>query len=208
MKNDCSEKKTVEILKTQGPQTLADIASQLGISTEGARFQLHKLEAEGQVSASTEVKGRGRPRQIWSLTPAGHALFPDAHSELAVRLIASMREALSEDGVQAVLDAQEKATIQRYLHEMGDSDTLEDKLKKLVEIREREGYMADYQTDSEGYLFIENHCPICAAAQVCQGLCRSELNVFQTVLGRQAKITRVDHIIAGARRCAYRISVV
>src|SRR5690606_17881498 len=161
MKNDCSEKKTVEILKTQGPQTLADIASQLGISTEGARFQLHKLEAEGQVSASTEVKGRGRPRQIWSLTPAGHALFPDAHSELAVRLIASMREALSEDGVQAVLDAQEKATIQRYLHEMGDSDTLEDKLKKLVEIREREGYMAEYQAEEEGYLLIENHCPIC-----------------------------------------------
>lgn len=206
MKNDSSEKKAVRILKTQGAQTLVSLAKQLGISTEGARFQLHKLEAEGVVQSSTEIKGRGRPQQIWSLTQAGHALFPDTHSELTVRLITSMREALGESGVNEVLRANEQATIQRYTHELPDGFGLEERVKKLVEIREGEGYMAEYTADSEGFLLIENHCPICAAAKACQGLCRSELNVFQAVLGREVKIVRVDHIIAGARRCAYRIS--
>ena len=67
--------------------------------------------------------------------------------------------------------------------------------------------MAEWQTDDDdGYLLIENHCPICAAAALCQGFCRSELAIFQTVLGAQASIERIDHLLAGARRCAYRIT--
>jgi predicted ArsR family transcriptional regulator len=55
------------------------------------------------------------------------------------------------------------------------------------------------------FLLVENHCPICAAAAACQGLCRSELAVFRAVLGTEIAIERIDHILAGARRCAYRI---
>jgi len=65
--------------------------------------------------------------------------------------------------------------------------------------------MADYTEDDEGYLLVENHCPICAAAKVCQGFCASELQIFQSVLGESVSVQRTDHIIAGARRCAYRI---
>jgi predicted ArsR family transcriptional regulator len=66
--------------------------------------------------------------------------------------------------------------------------------------------MAEYQKDDEGYLFIENHCPICAAATICQSFCRSELKTFQTLFGEEVDVTRIDHIVAGARRCAYRIA--
>ena len=59
---------------------------------------------------------------------------------------------------------------------------------------------------SGSWLLIENHCPICAAATACQGFCRSELEVFQQLLRGEATIERINHIIAGARRCAYRVS--
>src|SRR5260370_300875 len=55
-------------------------------------------------------------------------------------------------------------------------------------------------------LLAENHCPICAAASTCQGLCREELSLFRAVLGDKARVERTDHILAGARRCAYRIT--
>jgi len=55
------------------------------------------------------------------------------------------------------------------------------------------------------FLFFENHCPICAAAATCQGLYRSELAIFRAVLGTDVTVERIDHILAGARRCAYRI---
>jgi hypothetical protein len=72
-------------------------------------------------------------------------------------------------------------------------------------IRSREGYMAEWSEDADGFLLVEYHCPICAAATICQGFCRAELAVFQEVLGTEAEVSRVEHIPAGARRCAYRI---
>ncbi|WP_448681602.1 hypothetical protein [Pseudomonas nicosulfuronedens] len=59
--------------------------------------------------------------------------------------------------------------------------------------------------DGQGWLFLENHCPICAAATVCQGFCRSELDIFRALLGPDFTIEREDHILNGARRCSYRI---
>lgn len=54
-----------------------------------------------------------------------------------------------------------------------------------------------------GDLLIENHCPIRAVARACSGLCASELEVFQAALGPDYTVTRTDHILTGARRCAY-----
>jgi predicted ArsR family transcriptional regulator len=56
-----------------------------------------------------------------------------------------------------------------------------------------------------GFLFVENHCPICVAATQCQGFCESELELFGKVLGPGVDIQREEHIVAGARRCAYRV---
>ncbi len=44
-----------------------------------------------------------------------------------------------------------------------------------------------------------------AAAKACQGLCAVELAMFREVLGPGWMIERVDHLLAGARRCAYRM---
>jgi predicted ArsR family transcriptional regulator len=66
--------------------------------------------------------------------------------------------------------------------------------------------MAEWSRADGGFLLIENHCPICAAAAVCQGLCREELSLFRRVLGSEVRVERTDHVLAGARRCAYRIT--
>ena len=81
------------------------------------------------------------------------------------------------------------------------------RIAALADIRTREGYMAEYREaeDGEGWLLIENHCPICAAATACQGFCRSELAIFREMLGPECSIERTEHIVHGARRCAYRI---
>ena len=60
--------RAIWVLKTKGPQALCVVAEELKITMEGARFQLLKLANEGLVEASTEAKGRGRPKQIWALT--------------------------------------------------------------------------------------------------------------------------------------------
>jgi predicted ArsR family transcriptional regulator len=67
--------------------------------------------------------------------------------------------------------------------------------------------MAEVRLLPDGWLLIENHCPICSAAQECQQFCKTELDTFQAVLGTQASVERIDHLLAGARRCAYKVTL-
>ena len=62
------------------------------------------------------------------------------------------------------------------------------------------------KASGEGYLLVEDHCPICAAATTCQGFCSIELEIFGSLLDGGWQIERRDHLLSGARRCAYRIT--
>ena len=194
------------LLKTRGSLTAGIIAKELGITKEAVRLQLVKFTEEGLVSSSNESKGVGRPQQFFALTDSGNANFPDTHAELTVKLINIIRASLGENALQTIIDVNEQTGKDKYLKELAPFDVLEERIAKLAEIRSQEGYMAEYLKDENGFLLIENHCPICAAAQTCQGFCTSELNTFKFVLGEEVNVKRVDHIIRGDRRCAYRIN--
>lgn len=195
-------------LKTRGGQTSADLGKALGISGEAARQQLSRLADQGLVTATRTPRRVGRPTRIWQLTKAGHDRFPDTHAELTVQLLRGVRSTLGQAALDRVLAAREAETIAAYGREMAAASDLAGRVELLARLRAREGYMAEWRKEADGsFLLIENHCPICAAAAACQGLCRSELAVFRSVLGSGVTIERVEHIPAGGRRCAYRISL-
>src|ERR687883_1701546 len=84
------------LLKTRGPQTAAELGKATGVTGEAARQQLVRLAADGLVAATARPRGVGRPAQVWGLTEAGHARFPDTHAELTAQLIRSIRTELGE----------------------------------------------------------------------------------------------------------------
>jgi predicted ArsR family transcriptional regulator len=84
---------------------------------------------------------------------------------------------------------------------------IEERVAALAKLRREEGYMADWSAEADGsFRLIENHCPICAAATLCQGFCRDELELFRETLGPDVVVEREEHILADARRCAYRVT--
>ncbi|NNH61217.1 transcriptional regulator [Rhizobium laguerreae] len=193
------------LIKTDGPQLAATIGNALGISGEAARQQLSKMAEEGLVEPVTvAAAGRGRPRQLWHLTASGNRQFPDGHAELTANLLGTLVEQLGPAALDTVISAREAETLQRYRQELGKAHDLASRVEALAAIRTREGYMADQWQEADGsFMLVENHCPICAAATACAGFCRSELETFRAVLG--ADVERSEHILLGARRCAYRI---
>ena len=193
------------LLKMRGPLTALEIAHELKITKEGIRLQLLKLSEEEMVTTGHHSRGVGRPQKTFSLTAKGNARFPDTHAELTLKLI-NIISAMGGNAMEEVISVYEETGKQKYHEEMDGLEQLEQKIEKLVEIRTREGYMAEYARNQDGYLLIENHCPICAAASICQGFCSSELNTFRSVLGKVVTVTRVTHIISGDRRCAYQIT--
>lgn len=193
------------LLKTRGPQTVADLGSAAGVTGEAARQQLGRLAADGLVVATSEPRGVGRPAQVWSLTEAGHARFPDAHSEVTVQLIRAIRTQFGEGALEQLMEARTTESKVIYTEALAGATDLGKRVARLAEVRTREGYMAEVQADGSDYLLIENHCPICVAATACQGFCRAELETFRAVLGPNAVVERTEHIVQGDRRCVYRV---
>ncbi|HKB04667.1 MAG TPA: metalloregulator ArsR/SmtB family transcription factor [Gemmataceae bacterium] len=195
------------LLKMRGPQTAADLGKATGVTGEAARQQLVRLAADGLVVATAEPRGVGRPAQVWRLTDAGNARFPDAHAALTADLIRSIRTQLGEDALDRLIDARAAESKAAYAAELADAAGLGERVARLAAARTREGYMAESRAQGGGYLLVENHCPICVAATACQGFCRAELETFREVLGPDASVERTEHIVGGDRRCAYRISL-
>jgi predicted ArsR family transcriptional regulator len=203
---DRSQDRILFHLKTRGSRTAAEVGGRLGMTPAGARQHLLKLESAGLVKAEDQRRGRGRPRKCWSLTQRGHGRFPDRHSDLTLELLRSTREVFGERGLERLIEHRRRASLADYSKAVGTGRSLRQKLTALANVRSREGYMASVVDDAKGqFLLIEDHCPICAAAAACQGLCRAELAIFRAVLGADVAVERIEHILAGARRCAYRI---
>ncbi|MGO4394624.1 helix-turn-helix transcriptional regulator [Variovorax sp. M-6] len=197
------------LLKSRGPTSTAALAAALQTTTEAVRQQVHKLVEGGLVRGVSEApSGVGRPGQAWTLSAGGHARFPDRHAELTRALIDTVREVFGEAGLEQLIARRESASRAAYLEACRDLQDLEPRLRKLAALRDDEGYMARLEPDGDDWLLIEDHCPICAAAETCQGFCRSELEVFRDVAGPKGRLRREEHLIAGARRCVYRITPV
>ncbi len=194
-------------LKEIGARTAPALAKDLGVTPMAVRLHLYDLAAEELVDFSERSQGRGRPAKFWKLTQAAQKIFPDAHQGLAVDLINSIKQAFGQDGLEAVVTAHSQSQLAHYQAQLSGMETLQSRLTGLAKIRKTEGYMASARQDGKNWLFTENHCPICAAAKSCTKLCANELWVFEQVLGSGVSIEREEHILSGARRCQYRISI-
>jgi predicted ArsR family transcriptional regulator len=201
-----TRRRIVKLLKTDGPLDSATLAERIGVSPMAIRQHLYMLQEQKMVTAKERPVPLGRPAKYWELTRKADRLFPDAYAELSVSLIESLNDAFGADGLQRILEHRTARQRVSYSARIPAKMPLRKKLQKLAEIRTEEGYMAEVRSEGAGqYLFIENHCPICAAASNCTGLCANELLLFRTILGPGASVERVEHILAGERRCVYRI---
>jgi predicted ArsR family transcriptional regulator len=194
-------------LKTRGPQTAAQVGRRLGVTAMAVRQHLYRLKETGLVEFNDERRKVGRPARVWRLTGAAGDRFPDTHADLTVEIIASVRAAFGEAGMDKLLRERTRRQLEDYRARLRPSGaSIAKRAQALAEIRREQGYMAECTKVPDGSILLaENHCPICAAASTCQGLCREELSLFRTLLGDKARVERTDHILAGARRCAYRI---
>ena len=195
------------LLKTEGTLNTAQLAKRLRLTTMGVRQHLNALQAEKLVASEERPVPLGRPAKFWRLTGDADRLFPEAYAELSVALIGAVGTSFGAEGLKRVLDARAAKQQSDYQARIAKFRSWEGKLRELARVRTEEGYMAEVQPDGRtGLLFIENHCPICAAASACQGFCTSELDLFRSVLGPAVTVERAEHIVSGDRRCVYRVA--
>lgn len=195
------------LLKRDGPQATARIAEQLGVTAMAVRQHLAVLLGEGLVEFSDEPRKIGRPARVWRLTAKANARFPDHHAELAVDLLQVVQGAFGDAGLERLAEGWTRRQLLAYRAQMPTEELpLEQRVAALARIRCAEGFMAEARTVQDGVIeLLENHCAIAKAAHFCDKLCGGELWLFRALLGDGVTVERVEHFLAGDRRCTYRI---
>ncbi len=199
-------RRVVERLKRSGPSTPCQLAGELGITESAVRQHLDALAAVGLVEGrALPPSGRGRPATTWALTDLARDLFPDRHADLTVELLDAVSSELGPDALEAVIAAREKVQLARYRAAIPEDGSVVERAKALARARSAEGYMAEVVGTGDKVELIEHHCPICEAASTCRNFCRSELAIFEQVLGPDVTVERTRHLLSGDERCAYTI---
>ena len=194
-------------LRRRGEATAEQLAEQLEMSVSGARQHLSALTRDGLVDATeqpAEGPKRGRRALVYSVSPAADRLFPKAYGELTNELLGYVGDtdpALLDD-LFAKRRANRIAAAQARLE---GKATLRGRVAELTRILDEDGYLATRERVEPGvYRIVEHNCAIWAVAQRYGQACTSELDFIRAVLPG-TRVERVQHMIAGARRCAYEV---
>ncbi len=208
-----AKRRIIERLKRADTATAPELAAEFGLTDTAIRQHLEALENAELVervsppNSATTVGGRGRPPVHWRLAASASSLFADRHSDLTVDLIMSIRDALGEDALEAVVRTRAERQLATYRVAIDDDASVSDRVHRIAELRSAEGYLAE-AVEGDGHMtLVEHHCPIRDAADSCAGLCSAELNLFQKALGPDVTVAREQHLLEGGQRCAYRITL-
>jgi DeoR family suf operon transcriptional repressor len=183
-------------LRRRGQATVEDLAEQLAMTQSGARQHLNALIEDGLVETNEhdpDEPRRGRRTIFYAPTRAADALFPKAYAELANELLS---EIFDRRGMHRIASANTR---------LGRLGALGEKVTELARILDEDGYFATAEQISSGvFRLVEHNCAIWAVAERYGHACSSEIEFIRAVLP-DAEVTRVEHMVAGARRCAYEI---
>jgi DeoR family suf operon transcriptional repressor len=143
----------------------------------------------------------------------GQGHFPDGSENFALGLLHSLTESLPADTLELVLrqQAEEKAADYRRLIGSGP---LPLRLERLVELRRREGYVAECRRDDDpgadghegpAWVISEFHCSVMRIAEQYPVVCDQELRLIRHTFPDCA-VERVHWRLEGGHACGFRLA--
>jgi predicted ArsR family transcriptional regulator len=194
-------------VRRRGEATAEQVAEQLGMTVSGARQHLSALADDGVVEAhelATEAPRRGRRTLSYATTPAADQYFPKAYGELTNELLGYVADA-DPSLLDDVFAKRREHRIAAARARLAGARGLGAQVAELVAILDEDGYLATSERIGRGvYRVVEHNCAIWAVAQKYGQACTSEIDFIRAVLPN-ASVERVQHMVAGARHCAYEI---
>ena len=178
-------------IKHQGGATIAELAAYLGISDEGTRQHLIRLERKDWVKRrdNRDSGGRsGRPASVYVIGESGERFFPKQYDELSTALIDTIRDLYGDPALKAMLARIVEAKVGVWEPRLAGK-SLEQRLELLTEFYAADGAFA--VVTRNGHVAIEErNCPYLNVALQRPALCSTTVNALARLLGYQVRRTK------------------
>ncbi len=200
-----TREKALTLLLKSGKRSAGELASSLGVSVQVMRRHLRILEETGLVEAHSIPVGRGRPSNSWQLTEQGQNHFNNGNQIFTLDLLTSMEATFSKEKLEELWSNQLSRKVKYYRNQIGQGNIAE-RIKKLIQLRSDEGYLADYKKDSKGQGWYINafHCSISKIAEDHPFICDQELEIIRLSFP-DCTVSRIEWRINGGHTCGFHI---
>jgi len=207
-----TKKEILLYLYKHSQATAIELAANLDISPQATRRHLLDLETEELIEHKAIPQKMGRPQHVYKLSRQGRSNItailapkaPQHYGEFAVSVLDTIAETVGEDKVREILQKQWQKKAAGYRDRMG-SGSLCDRLTKLMQLRQEEGFMAELLIiESEKFFLAEHNCAISEVAESYPSVCSHELEMFAAVLP-DCTVERTHWIHNNEHRCGYLI---
>lgn len=189
-------------LRSKGKCTIKDLAEAAEISPVSVRHHLANLQADGLIKTEEVRHGVGRPHHVFSLTEDAFELFPTRYFRLTNRLLGEIKDALPADYVEGLLSNVANTMAEDYASQLKGLP-LEERLRRLVDLLDEEGFDAEYERHGDEVLIREMSCPYIQIGQTHPEVCLIDQSFIAKALA--LPVERVTCLLEGDAHCAFSI---
>lgn len=196
--------RVIKLLVGNTPKSVADLIREMKVTRTAVTEQLNELVAAGLVQRQMQrLPGRGRPRHVYSTTPAALALLFARNQELVLPAIwRALREIGGPELVQKVVDRVSEQLSHHYLRRI-TAEKPEDRVRQFVEVLHEEGVLVDVQEENGKVYVRQRSCPFVFMYEENRTACLLDQEIISGVLGIPVRQVACRH--EGAPCCVFEV---
>ncbi len=201
--SESSDRPLLDLIRREGPVTVAEMAGRLGVTATAVRNRLVRLVDSGLVERRAEQGGRGRPRHTYRASVEAQKQIGQNYAELAVVLWDELMSAVEDRKLRRFLFGRITERMANLYRSQLQGDEWEGRLVQLGTILHDRGIEAEVTHAGVGALPVlkQHSCPYYALAEVDRAVCAMERKMFEKVVGRSLRLSQCR--LDGHRSCDF-----
>ncbi len=195
-----SDADLLDLLRTQGPLAISDLAAAIDVTSTAVRQRLMRLFAQQLIEREAIRKGRGRPRHLYRLSEKGLRLTGSNFTDLAlalwrqIRLIEDTR--IRDDMIERIA----RAMAEQYAEQVEGTTTAE-RMQSLGQLLAQRRIPVSVEHLAQGAVMTQHACPYPKLAEQDPAICEMEKRLFSELLGHDVQLTRCR--LEGGNECQF-----
>lgn len=185
------------------PRSVAELSSDLGITTNAVRTHLAGLERDGLVRPAGRLRSTGgKPARLYELAPDAEELFPKAYALVFNELLATLREEEGEAAAVRLLRRVGRRLGAGAATPKGSAADGATRVAAAAALLEAIGGSVDIHQREDGWTIEADGCPLSGLVSESPDVCALAESLVGEVTGRRV----VECCDRSARpRCSFRV---
>jgi predicted ArsR family transcriptional regulator len=197
----------INSLKRTKGMSVNELVDKMGMSYMGIKQHCITLHRDGYLDTWRRPQKMGRPEMVYRLTRRTHDLFQADSHQFTLDLLKAAEEIYGPNAPEKLLYSIFKNKT-AALKAKARGDTVADRAKWLAQVRDGEGYMAQFNNNNNrdgGPHILECHSPIMNLVEEYPIIGRFEQDMFEAVLG--TRVRRQVSRNSGLYECTFQLAL-